>query len=236
MSHLERLSKPPLNVSNRIRALYWLASTLPVAGILSTFLPQFVDAWVMSLMLFPGAIFARWAVRRIYRGSDTRWHHLIYAAVGTVWLEYWGALVGYWSLFQLDPARFPEVIINPAFSLVWIIGLIALELQVFPEASPADDSEASITFISNRQKQTLLTADVVFIESRDRTVDIVTRDGTRYPSRQRISAWETALPSFERIHRSYLINPTWVRARTTASVTLRAPTLHETLPISRSYQ
>lgn len=223
-------------MSNRIRALYWLASTLLVAGILSSFLPRFIDAWVMSLMLFPGAIFARWAVRRVYRGPGTRWHHLIYIAVGTVWLEYWGALVGYWSLFQLDPARFPEVIINPAFSLVWIIGLIALELQVFPEAPPSDHSEASITFISNRQKQTLQTADVVFIESRDRRVDIVTRTGARYPSRQRISAWETALPTFERIHRSYLINPAWVRARTTASVTIDAPALQETLPISRSYQ
>ena len=126
------------------------------------------------------------------------------------------------------------MLINPAF-----LGLILTALSIgdyywaqwISRRFKARDR--SITFFSERRSVTLPLADILYIESNDTEVRIVTASGESYRNKTGISQWENLLgEGFLRIHRSYLV-------RTDAATLTSADTVSvgkTQLPVSRKYR
>lgn len=94
-------------------------------------------------------------------------------------------------------------------------------------------TEQPITFTSDYKKVSLKKEDILYIESRDSEVWIVTRDGRQYRNKTGIGQWENLLGcDFLRIHRAFLVN--------LSEATLSAPDLvsvgGNTIPVSRKYK
>ena len=94
-------------------------------------------------------------------------------------------------------------------------------------------TERPITFTSDYKKVSLKKEDILYVESRDSEVWIVTRDGRQYRNKTGIGQWENLLgPGFLRIHRAFLVN--------LFDATLSAPDLvtiaGQSIPVSRKYK
>ena len=94
-------------------------------------------------------------------------------------------------------------------------------------------SRRPLTFTSDYKKVSLMKEDILYVESRDSEVLIVTREGRQYRNRTGISLWENLLgPGFLLVHRSFLVN--------LADASLVPPDLisigGQSIPISRKYK
>ena len=64
-----------------------------------------------------------------------------------------------------------------------------------------------VTFTSDYKKVSLKKEDILYVDSRDSELLIVTRDGLQYRNRTVIGQWENLLgPGLLRIHRSFLVH------------------------------
>ena len=75
--------------------------------------------------------------------------------------------------------------------------------------------------------------DILYVESHDSEVWIITRDGRQYRNRNGITQWENLLgPGFLRIHRSYLVNIASVSLSSQETIRIGKTEL----PVSRKYR
>jgi DNA-binding LytR/AlgR family response regulator len=98
---------------------------------------------------------------------------------------------------------------NPVFLWLLLGALLSIEYllraKLFKNREPA--RKKFITFISDRRRLTLELDAIMYIESRDYEVRVVASDGTKYPTRMKISQWEAVLDDgFVRVHRSFIVN------------------------------
>ena len=94
-------------------------------------------------------------------------------------------------------------------------------------------TDRPISFTSDYKKVSVRKEDILYVESRDSEVWIVTRDGLQHRNKTGIGQWEDILgPDFLRIHRSFLVNVN--DARLTASETVSVAGTE--LPVSRKYK
>ena len=90
-----------------------------------------------------------------------------------------------------------------------------------------------IRFVSDRRPASLLPEEILFIESNDKEVTVFATEGRRFRNKTGISQWESILgEGFVRIHRSYLVNRTFI-SDVGADSLLAAG---KELPISRKYR
>lgn len=218
--------------------VFWLVASILLAAIYKSFVASFSQSWMLATMLMPGALFARGIAPMLWEKYRKRIHYWIYLFIGTMWLEYIGAIAAYWLLFELDPNSFPDVLINPAFSLLWIGALIlaefALHKTLWP--SPAAADEPMLTFTSNRKEVRLELMQCLFIESRDRFTLVHTTDGLSYETQQKISQWEEQLNTWVRVHRSFLVNPAHIRSHNAKAVEMAWEGQTRNVPVSRTYK
>ena len=93
--------------------------------------------------------------------------------------------------------------------------------------------ERSGFFVELTAEVSLKKEDILYVESRDSEVWIVTRDGRQYRNKTGISQWENLLgPRFLRVHRSFLVN--------ISDAALTAPDVisvgKQEIPVSRKYR
>ena len=218
------------------QAAYWLLATFVLAGIYTSFLAHFIQAWMLSTMLLPGALLARALAPRWSGHFPKKLHYWLYLIIGVLWLEYLGAIAAYWLLFELDPEHFPKVLINPIFSLFWISALVLAEQVLTAQFFPKQDQEPLLSFVSNRKDYSLAVAELAFIESRDRITIVHGVNGLQWTTTRSIKQWESEITGWIRIHRSFLINPQHIEHHNASKVGLRLQNNLEVLPISRSYK
>jgi hypothetical protein len=219
--------------------LYWMVASLLLSAVYKSFVASYSQSWMLATMLMPGALFARGIAPLIWQQYAKRIHYWVYLFIGTMWLEYIGAIAAYWLLFELDPDSFPEVLINPAFALLWISALILAELSLSSRlwpSLPPKKSETILTFISNRKEVRITENQCLFIESRDRFTLVHTTDGQSYETQQKISQWDEQLHSWVRVHRSFLVNPAHIRSYNSKEVEIAWEGQTRTVPVSRTYK
>ena len=122
---------------------------------------------------------------------------------------------------------------NPVF-VAAVLGLLAyghyLLTKWLDKRFPTD---RPVTFTSDYHKVSVKKGDILYVESRDSEVWVITRDGRQYRNKTGISQWEHLLgPAFLRVHRAFLVN--------TADAVLTAPDLitigGQSIPVSRKYK
>ena len=128
----------------------------------------------------------------------------------------------------------PSVLLNPVFLILILATLFVLDTSIGKQLDKHfGKTPHSITFISDRKNVTLLTEQILYVESNDAETWVHTLDGERYRNKTNISQWEQILEDdFLRTHRSFLVNISQISQIGTNSLMLG----DVSIPVSRKYK
>ena len=217
------------------RIAYWLAAIALQATILTSLDYTLAQAILIGLTFCPCALALEFLMPKAKKPMDKVYLSLavllgVFVLILILHYFVWAPLVdGIRSAKDVAP-----MLINPAF-----LGLILTALSIgdyywaqwISRRFKARDR--SITFFSERRSVTLPIADILYIESNDTEVRIVTASGESYRNKTGISQWENLLgEGFLRIHRSYLVRAD--AATLTSADTVSVGKVQ--LPVSRKYR
>ena len=191
--------------------LYWSAAVPLVALVLWSAMDSLPRAFFLAVMLLPGTLFVKYFAGDIsFKDRRTGILHTVYFVSAVMLIEYLGIFFVFWSGYEYpaQAAEPPAIVMNPLF--LWLLLGALLSVEYFLKSRMRDEEpqrQRFITFTSDRRRTTLETGTILCIESRDDEVTVITADGTRYPTRMKISQWEAALDErFVRVHRSFIVS------------------------------
>ena len=220
---------------------YWFAAIILTAFLLMSLEYDLGQAVLMSLSFLPAAMALSLLLPKVERGSEgkKRVQYTAYIILGVMLMTF--LLIYIWQLVfisLLDDKEYkdwslPSMLGNPVF-VAAILALLAYGHYLlvkwldkkYPESHP-------VTFTSDYKKVTLPREEILYVESRDSEVWIITEDGRQFRNKTGIGQWEMLLgPGFLRIHRSFLVN--------IDEAALTAPDIvsigGQSIPVSRKYK
>ena len=220
---------------------YWLVAIFLTALLLMGLDYDLGQAVIMSLSFLPTAMALSFFLPRVERNSHGKKRVLdtIYIILGVMLMTFLLIYIWQWFFISVIEEKtwteraIPTMLGNPVF-VAAVLAILAygnyLLARWLEKKYPTD---RPLVFTSDYKKVSLKKDDILYVESHDSEVWIITRDGQRYRNRNGITQWENLLgPGFLRIHRSYLVN--------TAEATLATPDLVEvggqSIPVSRKYK
>lgn len=214
-----------------LNIVYWLMASVLIAILLQNSIPDFWNAWLISLFFLPAALIVKFGIERFQplKGFKKALRYFLIAVVSLYW-GYLAVTVAYWYFLELKSDSLEKILINPIF--IWIIVgfFVLLEFMIFKKSM--EEEMKTITIYSNRKKTTIKINNLAYIESRADFTLAILMDGSEYKNTSRISEWEQKLNGFVRIHRSFLVNSD-VSTINGNEVVVNAKW---SLPISRSYK
>ena len=220
---------------------YWLSAIILTALLLTSLDYDLWQAVLLSLSFLPAAMALSFFLPKVERDSQGKKRVLdtIYIILGVMLMTFFLIYLWQWLFISLNELEgwkvwsIPAMLGTPVF-VTAILAILAygnyLLARWLEKKYPSD---RPITFTSDYKKVSLKKEDILYVESRDSEVWIITRDGGPYRNRTGISQWENLLgPGFLRIHRSFLVN--------LADATLASPDLvsicGQSIPVSRKYK
>ena len=222
-----------------IMIAYWIVAMLVTAQILVSLDYDLWQATMMSFAFLPSALALSFFLPKVDRtlGRKERIQDTVFIVLGVMSMAFLFLFLLQVILFSNHSHErfwdFPAMLRNPFF-IAAILALLAyghyllvkwLEKR-FPSTRP-------ITFNSEHRKVSLKKEDILYVESRDSEVWIVSRDGQTYRNRNGITQWENILgPGFLRIHRAFLVNTAEATLSSAGTVTIAG----KELPVSRKYK
>ena len=188
--------------------IYWITATIILSAILVSILKTYSASLLLSIMILPGALFAKYFMKDIsFKNRKSGIIHSLYLALATLFIVYLGIFSSYWFLLKLEPLDCPDIILNPIFIWLLLISFIGLEKFIAYKLFTTEYKEKYIEFISDRKKISIEIDSIKYIESKDDEVWIRTISGISYRTRMKISQWEEVLDNrFLRVHRSFIVN------------------------------
>jgi hypothetical protein len=215
---------------------YWILAVFAVSLLLVGLDYSFGDSLFLGVLLVPGCLATRWLIPKIR--SEKKHIRIINTVCVIAAILMTDILLIIWyhvfrqesSLWYLSNTMSP-MMINPVF-----LGLI-MAVLAYCDYLLSDylrrrfkDEPKTITFTSEYRKVTLSTSEVMYAESRDTEVWIHATNNRIFRNRTPITQWQNILEDgFIRIHRSYLVNQTFVESHDNETVTVGS----QPLPISR---
>lgn len=220
---------------------YWLAAIFLTALLLTSLDYVLWQAILMSLSFLPAAMALSFFLPLVERQSKGRKRILdtFYIVLGVMLMTFFLIFLWQWLFITVDGLEgwkvwsIPAMLGNPVF-VAAILAILAYGYYLLAKwLERKYPSERPITFTSDYKKVSLKKEDIIYVESRDSEVLIITRSGEQYRNRTGIGQWENLLgPGFLRIHRSFLVN--------VADATLASPDLvsiaGQSIPVSRKYK
>jgi len=221
---------------------YWLIAIIMTAMLLMSLKYDLTQAALMSLSFLPASMALSFFLPKVERDSHGKKRILdtIYIILGVMLMTF--LIIYSWQflfIFVLRPQQemvewsLPAMLCNPIF-VAAILAIMAYGSYLLSKwLEKKYPSEHMITFNSDYKKVTLKKEDILYVESHDSEVWIISRDGQQYRNRNGISQWENLLGmAFLRVHRSYLVN--------IAESSLTTPDLvsvgDHSIPVSRKYK
>ena len=220
---------------------YWLAAIFLTAVLLTSLDYDLWAAALMSLSFLPAALALSFFLPKVERTGDGKERILntVYIILGVMMMTV--LLIYLWQYFFITVInredytkwRLPAMLGNPVF-VAAILAILAyghyLLVKWLDRKYPTD---RPVTFTSDYRKVSLKKENILYVESRDSEVWIVTRDGRQYRNKTGIGQWENLLgPGFLRVHRAFLVS--------IADAVLSAPDLvsigGQSIPVSRKYK
>ena len=215
---------------------YWILAVFAVSLLLVGLDYSFGDSFFLGVLLVPGCLATRWLIPKIR--SEKKHIRIINTVCVIAAILITDILLIIWyhifrqesSLWFLSDAMSP-MMLNPVF-----LGLI-MAVLAYCDYLLSDylrrrfkDEPKTITFTSEYRKVTLEISEVIYVESRDTEVWIHATNNRIFRNRTPITQWQNILEDgFIRIHRSYLVNQTFVELHDNETVTVGS----QPLPISR---
>lgn len=214
--------------------IYWFVATLVLSAILISILKFYSASLLLSIMILPGALFAKYFMKDIsFKNRTSGIIHSLYLALATLFIVYLGIFSSYWYLLKLGPDECPDIMLNPIFIWLLLISFIGLEKFIAYKLFTTEYKEKFIEFISDRKKISIEIDSIKYVESKDDEVWIRTTIGTSYRTKMKISQWEEVLDNrFLRVHRSFIINKNLISQHNSSFIFIG----DKSLEISRKYK
>ena len=219
-----------------IMTSYWILAVLVVSLMLMGLDYSFGDALFLGILLVPGCLASRWLIPKVK--SDKKHIRVINTICVIAGIMFTDILLIIWyHLFRVNNAMWQAsdnlspMLLNPVF-LGLIMAVFAYCDYLLSDfiSNKYKDEDREITFTSDYRKVTLKIAEIAYIESRDTEVWIHAADERSFRNKTPITQWQNILENgFIRIHRSYLVNRTFITSYDNESVTV----IEKSLPISR---
>lgn len=188
--------------------VYWGAATVLTSLMLMSVAGSFSMSFFLATLLLPGILLIKYLLRDInftYRGKAV--FKTVYALTIFILTEYL-AILCFLSFTGMAPSvGYDGILMNPAFLCFILVSLLSIEELIKIKILPEVPAAKFVTFTSERKKISIETESITFIESKDYEVSVMTVSGRAYPTRMKISQWESALDDrFIRVHRSFIVN------------------------------
>ena len=211
---------------------FWLVASVLMAALYMGALGSFYNAFLLAILLLPGAIFLSFLLDKISEETGwQKWLHTFYALLLSLYLEWMGLIVAYWFLFELNIDRIPKLMVNPVFLWMWMLFFVFVKDKLFYLNRNPLHKEVLFEVLSGRKKVNLNLNEVKLIESSNEVCTIHLKNKT-IQTRERISQLEERLPGhFLRTHRSFIINSNTITGYTKKYVLID----NLEVPISRKY-
>lgn len=219
------------------RIAYWVVAVVLIASILASLDYSLGQAILIALIFCPCALLLAYLMPKARKPMDKVYLSLavmVSVILLILLLHYFVWIMIYPESFPDSPKEVPPMRINPAF-----LGIILTTLSIGDYfcskwlSRRFKPKDRTITFFSERKSVTLLTADILYIESNDTEVRIVTVSSESYRNKTGIGQWENLLgEDFLRIHRSYLVNLDFASLTSAETVSVG----DTQLPVSRKYK
>lgn len=224
-----------------ITLTYWLAAIFMTALLLTSLDYDLWEAILMGLSFLPAALALAFFLPRVERNSKGKQRVLdtIYIILGVMLMTFLMIFLWQWLIVMVIGQKgwtawnLPAMLGNPIF-VAAVLAILAyghyLLVRWLEKKFPA---ERPITFTSEYKKVSLRKEEILYVESHDSEVWIITRDGRQYRNRNGITQWENLLgASFLRIHRSYLVSMADAVMASPDTVSIG----DQTIPVSRKYK
>jgi hypothetical protein len=221
---------------------YWFAAMILTAFLLMSLDYDLGHAIVMSLSFLPAAMALSFFLPKVERCPVRKERLLVTVCIilgvmtATFFLIYLFQLL---FVFVIDRTKspswdLPSMLWNPVFVAAILAILAYGHYRLAKWLEKRYPSDRPITFTSDYKKVSVKKEDILYVESRDSEVWVITRDGRQYRNKTGIGQWENLLgEGFLRIHRSFLINTAdAVFSPTSDFVTISG----QSIPISRKYK
>ena len=220
---------------------YWLAAMFLTAFLLMGLDYDLGHAVVMSMAFLPAAMALSFFLPKVERSQDRKRRLLdtVYIILGVMTATFFFIyLFQCLFIFVLDRSEspawdLPSMLWNPVF-VAAVLAMLAyghyLLVKWLDKRFPSD---RPITFTSDYRKVSVKKEDILYVESRDSEVWVITRDGQQYRNKTGISQWENLLGTgFLRIHRSFLVNIADASLTSPDTVSVAG----QSIPVSRKYR
>ena len=219
----------------------WLLAIVLIAVLVVSMGFSFPEALLIGVLFLHGALAARFFLSKIpFEPRSAGIRNTIFILIAILVAETWLILLANIYILRLrkiflwEYDGYSQTLFNPVFIagvlMLLILGDWALKHyleNLFPAA------KENISFISDRKPVSLKQDEIVYIESNDKEVMVFATEGRRFRNKTGISQWENILgKDFVRIHRSYLVNRSFITEIGSDSI-LAAGT---ELPVSRKYR
>lgn len=235
------------------QVIFWIVIITLLTVVFSTSLKSWVLAFYFVIFLFPvvlgTSIFFNNFLLPNYLLRNRRWKfglYFGYMLIVSVYLELLVMILAFVILANYQIENLGKIA-SDIFSLTIILYLIVFvdgfigvlrELKkrnsmiAQLEEGQQRNARTSIVIKVNRKNVPIDVSNITLVESLSDYVKVHTQD-QQYVTKQKISMLESSLPEhFLRIHRSFLINRTFIEAFNREGVTV----MNQTYPIGRTYK
>lgn len=212
----------------------WMVELTLVASILVSMNYTIMQSLMLASMFLPVLLAMKYFLPQV------KWERTRKLATGIVCLFLSFLVLEYlllmcchiWVMSYTD--EMPSVLLNPVFLTLLLAVLFVTDTAIGKQLDKRFGKTPScITFYSDRKSVTLLTEQILYVESNDAETWVHTLDGERYRNKTTITQWEQILEDgFLRTHRSFLVNLNYVTKVDSDAVMLR----DITIPVSRKYK
>ena len=215
-----------------VTILYWGLCLPLLATLFASLGYDFASSMLVGAMFLPGLLMIKYMLPQIrFKMSWQSLSQIIYLSLSVFVLTY---LLLFIINYYLKIGIYPPMLNNPVFLLLIIAPLALIEHFIDEKLKQYQAKQPqTVDFISERRHVTLLTSNILYIESLDSEVAVHTIDGEILRTRTPISRWEATLNElhFIRIHRSYIVHIDSINNISRTEVELK----DITLPVSRKY-
>lgn len=212
----------------------WMVELVLLATIIVSMGYRFAQALMLASMFLPVLLAMKYFLAQV------KWEQTRKSLMGVVCLflsflvaEYLLLMCCHIWVMKYD-MMMPSILLNPVFLALLLATLFVADTSIGKYLDKRfGKAPRSITFFSDRKNVTLLTEQILYVESNDAETWVHTLDGIRFRNKTSISQWEQILEDgFLRTHRSFLVNQNQISEVNSDAVIAGGVTI----PVSRKYK
>lgn len=203
--------------------IYWLVAVVLISLLFVSLTRSYTSALFLAVMMLPGALFVKFFSGSIsFKNRSRGVLEMIYLLSIVLLIEYLAIFLVCFYLFGYN--NLPEtasILFNPLFIWFLLIAFWRFESFLVVKVLVEKVRDKFIEFTSERKKIKIEIDTIMYVESCDDIVFVVTSDERQYRTKMNITLWSNVLDDrFARVHRSFIVNRNYVKGMSSGRLEL----------------